>query len=225
MRILVAEDEFALLDIIVHKLKQLGYGVDGCSDGREAVDFLDTYEYDVIILDITMPKLDGLQVIRHARSRKIETPILCLTARDSIEDREKGLDAGADDYLTKPFSFDEIYARLRALLRRQKATLGSILIVSDLTMDSGTMKVHRGSDLIDLTAKEYAILEYFMRNPDIVLTRLQIAEHVWSSTYDNDSNVVDVYIRYLRRKIDEPYKNKLIHTIRGAGYVLKDSDL
>lgn len=222
MKILIAEDEKELQTLIVKKLKDAGYSIDGCLDGEEAVSYIDVYEYDLIVLDVMMPKKDGLAVIEYIRAKKIKTPILLLTAKNDISDRVKGLDAGADDYLTKPFSFDELFARLRALLRRQENIVDNTLELADLTLNTVSKVVMRGSQTIDLTAKEYSILEYFLRNQKNILTRQQIAEHVWNAEYDNDSNVVDVYIRYLRRKIDDGFQQKLIHTVRGIGYVLKE---
>ncbi|WKY45108.1 response regulator transcription factor [Eubacteriaceae bacterium ES2] len=222
MKILIAEDEKALQILIVEKLKDAGYSVDGCFDGEEAVSYVDVYEYDLIVLDVMMPKIDGLAVIEYIRKKKIKTPILLLTAKNDISDRVKGLDAGADDYLTKPFSFDELFARLRALLRRQENIVDNTLELADLTLNTVSKVVIRDGETIELTAKEYAILEYFLRNKNNILTRQQIAEHVWNAEYDNDSNVVDVYIRYLRRKIDDGFQQKLIHTVRGIGYVLKE---
>ena len=197
MRILVVEDEKNLNDIIVKKLKLEKYGVDFCFDGEEAVDYILATEYDAIILDIMLPKLDGFEVLKKIRSKNVKTPVLLLTARDSVEDRVKGLDSGADDYLIKPFSFEEL-------------------------IDSHT--VLRDNQKIKLSMREFSILEYMIRNKERVLSRESIEQHIWDYGYEGGTNVVDVYIRYLRKKIDNGYSPKLIHTIRGLGYVLKVED-
>lgn len=222
MRLLVIEDETSLLKIIAKRLKEEGYSVDAVTNGREGENFIYSTDYDCIILDIMIPIIDGLTLLRRIRAKKISTPVLLLTAKDSIEDRVIGLDTGADDYLIKPFSFDELLARVRALLRRQKEKRDIVLSVDDLKLDTVTREVKRGDKLIELTSKEYSILEYFLKNKNRVLTKSQIAEHVWNYDFEYNSNIVEVYIRYLRRKIDENFKNKLIHTIRGGGYVLKN---
>ncbi len=222
LRLLVIEDETSLLKIIAKRLKEEGYSVDAVTNGREGENFIYSTDYDCIILDIMIPIIDGLTLLRRIRAKKISTPVLLLTAKDSIEDRVIGLDTGADDYLIKPFSFDELLARVRALLRRQKEKRDIVLSVDDLKLDTVTREVKRGDKLIELTSKEYSILEYFLKNKNRVLTKSQIAEHVWNYDFEYNSNIVEVYIRYLRRKIDENFKNKLIHTIRGGGYVLKN---
>lgn len=222
MRILVIEDEVSLLKIITRRLTEEGYVVDAVKNGRDGESYLFSGDYDCIILDIMIPFIDGLTLLRKMRAKKIMTPVLLLTAKDSIEDRVIGLDTGADDYLIKPFSFDELLARVRALMRRQKEKRDMVLSVGDLEMDTLTREVKRSGKIIELTLKEYAILEYLLRNKNIVLTKSQIAEHVWGYDFDYGSNIVEVYIRYLRRKIDEDFKNKLIHTIRGRGYIIKD---
>ena len=224
MKFLLAEDEQALRTIVAKRLKEAGYGVDAVSDGEEAIAYIDVYEYDLIILDVMMPKADGLTVLRYIRKLGLSTPVLLLTAKDQISDRVNGLDAGADDYLTKPFAFEELFARVRALLRRQENLVGNVLTVADLSLNTVTKEVKRGDTVIELTAKEYAILDYLLRNKGSILTRIQIEEHVWSSDYDNESNVMAVYIRYLRRKIDDPFDTKLIHTVRGIGYSIKEVD-
>jgi DNA-binding response OmpR family regulator len=224
MRILLAEDEPSLLKIIRTRLKEEGYSVDAAKNGREAWGFIDMAEYDCIILDIMMPVIDGLMLLRRMRQKKISTPVLLLTAKDSIDDRVTGLDTGADDYLTKPFSFDELLARIRALLRRNQESRYIILAIDDLKVNSLTREVTRGDRLIELTSKEYSLLEYFLKNKNRVLTKHQIAEHVWNFDFEYNSNIVEVYVRYLRRKIDDDFANKLIHTIRGGGYVLKDKN-
>ncbi|MBQ6370137.1 MAG: response regulator transcription factor [Firmicutes bacterium] len=221
MRILVAEDERDLNEMIRKKLTSEGYSVDTCYDGEDALAYLDVTEYDGVILDIMMPGRDGLQVLREMRRKGIHTPVMFLTARDSIEDRVKGLDAGATDYVVKPFSFKELMARVRAMTREKYGTSSSILQVGDLTMDTASQKVARGERNIDLSAKEYALLRYMMTNSGIVLSRDMIEDHVWNYDYEGGTNVVDVYIRYLRRKIDEGEEQKLIQTVRGRGYVIR----
>ena len=218
MRILVVEDERRIADFVSRGLSEQGYAIDVAYDGDEALQWTDVADYDVIILDVMLPVRDGIQVCRTLRDRRLRTPILMLTARDAVEDRVRGLDSGADDYLVKPFAFAELLARLRALTRREPATLGTALQVGDLTLDTITREVYRQRARIDLTTKEFALLEYLMRHPNQVLTRTMIAEHVWSYDFDNSTNVIDVHVRNLRRKIDDPFPAKLIQTIRGAGY-------
>ena len=218
MRVLVVEDEQKIADFIRKGLSEQGYAVDVAYDGDEAVDWPAVAEFDVIILDVMLPVRDGIEVCNVLRQRGMRTPILMLTAKDAVEDRVRGLDSGADDYLVKPFAFAELLARLRALTRRQPAILGAVLQVGDLVLDTATRKVTRGGTPVDLTSKEYAILEHLMRHPNQVLTRTMIAEHVWNYDFDNASNVIDVHIRNLRRKIDDRFPTKLIQTVRGAGY-------
>jgi heavy metal response regulator len=218
MRILVVEDEQKIADFIRKGLSEHGYAVDVAYDGDEAVDWPTVAEFDVIILDVMLPLRDGIEVCSVLRQRGVRTPILMLTAKDAVEDRVRGLDSGADDYLVKPFAFAELLARLRALTRRQPAVLGAVLEVGDLVLDTATRKVARGGTPIDLTTKEYGILEYLMRHPNQVLTRTMIAEDVWNYDFDNASNVIDVHIRNLRRRIDDPFPIRLIQTVRGAGY-------
>lgn len=222
MRILIVEDDQSLHRIIRRRLQEEGYAVDGCFDGEEALDYMESEVYDCVILDWMLPKKDGVIVLREFRSQGFSTPVLMLTAKDSITDRVEGLDAGADDYLVKPFAYDELSARIRALLRRNIQMQQNKLQVADLVMDISMHAVSRGEKEIALTSKEYALLEYFLRNPGQVLTRSQIADHVWNYDFDYDSNVVDVYVRYLRNKIDKGYAFPLIHTVRGYGYVLKE---
>lgn len=224
MRILLVEDEPSLLKIIERRLKEEGYSVDSAKDGRMAENFINSVEYDCIILDIMIPIIDGLTLLRKMRLKKISSPVLFLTAKDTIEDRVIGLDSGADDYLVKPFSFDELLARVRSLLRRQKESRDIILSIDDLKVNTITREVKRGDKLIELTSKEYALLEFFLRNKNRVLTKHQIAEHVWNYNFEYNSNIVEVYVRYLRRKIDDDFKNKLIHTVRGGGYLFKDKN-
>lgn len=222
MRILLAEDEHDLNLIITQKLTSDGYSVDSCFDGEAAMDYLSCADYDAVILDIMMPKADGLAVLRQLRQAGKATPVMFLTARDAIADRVKGLDSGANDYLVKPFSFEELSARLRAMTRSPFGMTSNTLSVADLTLDCASHTVQRGGEEILLSAKEYALLEYLMRNRGIVLSRAKIENHIWNFDYKGGTNVVDVYISYLRRKIDEGRSNKLIHTVRGSGYVLRE---
>ena len=222
MRILFAEDERDLNDIITKKLTSQGYSVDSVYNGEEAIDILSYTDYDAVILDIMMPKADGFAVLRALRSKGKNTPVLFLTARDSVQDRVAGLDSGANDYLVKPFSVEELLARIRAMTRTAFGVSDSLLSVGDLTMDTAAKVVKRGGKEIPLSAKEYALLEYLMHNAGIVLSREKIENHIWNFDYEGGTNVVDVYIRYLRKKIDEGYDKKLIHTVRGRGYVLRE---
>lgn len=222
MRLLVAEDERDLNEIILQKLKSEGYSVDACYDGAEAMDILSYTEYDAVLLDIMMPKADGYQVLAALRASGKETPVLFLTARDAIEDRVRGLDSGACDYLAKPFSLEELAARVRAALRISHGKSTNLLTMDDLTVDCGAHRVTRGGKLIELSAKEYALLEYLMLNQGIVLSREKIENHIWNFDYEGGTNVVDVYISYLRKKIDGGHEKRLIHTVRGRGYVLRE---
>ncbi len=226
MRVLLVEDEHKIAAYVKRGLEEHGYAVDAAHTGGDALDWLRGVAFDLIVLDILLPGLDGLAVCREARRLGVNTPILMLTARDAIDDRVAGLDAGADDYLVKPFAIKELLARLRALSRRSAGVLQSpVLCVSDLRLDTTTHRVTRGPNTITLTAKEYAVLECLLRSPGRLLTRQAIAEHVWSYDSDHESNVIDVYIRNLRRKIDDWHAVKLIHTVRGAGYRLaEDAD-
>lgn len=221
MRILVVEDEVNLNDIIVKKLKLEHYGVDSCFDGKEALDYIFSIEYDVIILDIMLPKLDGFEVLKKIRKQNIKTPVLLLTARDGIEDRVQGLDFGADDYLIKPFAFDELLARIRVLLRRNTNNASNVFTIANLTVNCDSHEVSRDKISIKLSTREFTILEYMIRNKEKVLSREKIEQHIWDYNYEGGTNVVDVYIRYLRKKIDNNFSPKLIHTIRGIGYILK----
>ena len=221
MRILVVEDEVNLNDIIVKKLKLEHYGVDSCFDGKEALDYIFSAEYDVILLDIMLPKLDGFEVLKKIRNKNIKTPVLLLTARDGIEDRVQGLDFGADDYLVKPFAFDELLARIRVLLRRNTDNASNIFTLSNLTVNCNSHEVFRDNTSIKLSTREFTILEYMIRNKEKVLSREKIEQHIWDYNYEGGTNIVDVYIRYLRKKIDDNFSPKLIHTIRGIGYILK----
>lgn len=222
MRILIVEDEKSLRTLLERRFTGEKYTVDACGDGREALSYIETGTYDCIIMDIMLPGMDGLSVLREMRDRRHRTPVLLLTARDSIVDRVKGLDIGADDYLTKPFSYDELSARVRAMLRRGGEEKTTTLSLADLSMDTLTRTVTRGGKEIELTSKEFAFLEYFLRHPGQVFTREQIISHIWNFDFDNDSNIVDVYVRYLRRKIDDDSATPLIHTIRGTGYTLRE---
>lgn len=222
MRILVAEDEHDLNDLITKRLTMEHYSVDSCYDGEEALDYLRMAEYDALILDIMMPKLDGIGVLRKLRENKNNIAVLMLTAKDSIEDRVRGLDAGADDYLIKPFAFEELLARLRVLLRSPLQQKQNDLRIGDLHVSLDTHQVWRNGRKISLSSKEYTLLCYMMRNANIVLTRDRLEQHVWNYDFTGASNVIDVYIRHLRKKIDDGHEQKLIHTVRGHGYVLKD---
>ena len=224
MRILLAEDERDLNRIIAKKLTADGYSVDCCFDGAEALDYAASADYDVMVLDIMMPKLDGLAVLRTLRQRGDATPVLLLTARDAVPDRVKGLDSGANDYLVKPFSLEELAARLRALTRTRYGQASAALTVADLTLDSASHTVTRGGQPITLSAKEFQLLEYLFDNQGRVLSREQIENHIWNFDYEGGTNVVDVYISYLRKKIDGGQAVKLIHTVRSRGYVLKEGD-
>jgi heavy metal response regulator len=221
MRILVVEDEKKVASFIKRGLEEEGHAVDVAADGEEGLTMALECVHDLIILDIRLPKMDGLRVLKELRQEKVMTPVLLLTVRATIEDKVLGLDAGADDYLTKPFAFQELVARVRALLRRRAGADPAILQVADLTLDPARRTVSRGGEKIELTAREFALLDYFMRNPGRVLTRAMIAEHVWDYTFDTTTNVIDVYVNYLRKKIDAGWEPKLLHTVRGVGYVLK----
>ncbi|ERL04229.1 MULTISPECIES: response regulator transcription factor [unclassified Leptotrichia] len=221
MRLLVVEDEKKLNELITKKLKKEYYGVDSCFDGEEAVRYVEGTEYDAIILDIMLPKLDGFEVIKRIRAKKNKVPILLLTARDNIDDKVKGLDYGADDYLVKPFIFEELMARIRVLLRRNSGNADNVVTIANLKVDLDAKTVFRDDLLIKLSGREYSILEYLIRNKGKILSRERIEDHIWNYDYEGGTNVIDVYIRYLRKKIDDNYTPKLIHTIRGLGYVLR----
>jgi heavy metal response regulator len=222
MRLLVVEDEKKLAGFIKKGLEEEGYAVDVAHDGEMGLECGLDQSHDLILLDIQLPRRDGISVLRELRKRKVATPVLLLTVRASIEDKVQGLDSGADDYITKPFAFEELVARVRALLRRSGEARRPLLQVSDLTLDPARRVVQRGEEKIDLTTKEFALLDYFMRNPGRVLTRTMIAEHVWDYDFDTMTNIVDVYVNYLRKKLDAGGREKLIHTVRGAGYVMKE---
>lgn len=221
VRILIVEDEYHLAEVLQKGLKEDGYAVDMANNGQEAIDLVTVIEYNLIILDLMLPIKSGIEVLRKLREQGNKIPVLILTAKDSIEDKVLGLDLGADDYLTKPFAFAELRARIRALLRRKLGESNNILKVDELVLDTITHKVSRAGKDIDLTVKEYSVLEYLVRNRGQVLSRTQIEEHVWDYRYGSDSNIVDVYIRYLRKKIDKDFDKKLIETVRGRGYRLR----
>jgi DNA-binding response OmpR family regulator len=225
VRILLVEDNRRLSNALKLSLTDEGYAVDAAYDGEEGEELAELAPYDAIILDVMLPKKSGLEVCRHLRNRRINAPIIMLTARDAVEDRVMGLDSGADDYLVKPFAVNELCARLRALMRREAPSKNGLLRVADLVTDPATHFVERSGQSIEMTSKEYALLEYFMRHPNQVITRDRIETHVWSYDFESTSNVVDVYVRRLRRKIDDPFAVKLLETVRGTGYRLRDADL
>jgi len=222
MRILVVEDEKKVSGFIKKGLQEEGYAVDVAFDGKTGLQMAMDRIHDLIVLDIHLPGMDGLSLLHQLRTARVSTPVLLLTVRANIEDKVLGLDSGADDYLTKPFAFQELVARIRALLRRQTEEKLPVLRFADLTLDPARRVVLRGARKIDLTAKEYALLDYFIRNPGRVLTRTMIVEHVWDYNFDSMTNIIDVYVNYLRRKIDSDREHKLIRTVRGVGYVLKE---
>lgn len=222
MRILIAEDEKSLNRILAKQLKASGYSVDCAFNGEEAYDMISMTDYDAAVFDVMMPKTDGFSLLKKIRSEGNNLPVLFLTARDSIEDRVEGLDIGADDYLVKPFAFEELLARIRVLIRKNSVSNSNIITVADLTVDISSRKVTRSGKDVILSAKEYELLQYLAVNNGIVLSREKIEDHIWNYDYEGGTNVVDVYIRYLRKKIDEGYDQKLIHTVRGMGYVLRE---
>jgi heavy metal response regulator len=221
MRILVVEDEAKVASFIRRALEEESYAVDVCADGAQGLAMARGGGYDLVVLDVMLPGLSGVEVLTSLRQGKIATPVLILTAQTQVEHRVRGLDAGADDYLTKPFAIEELLARVRALLRRGSGAAAGVLEVDDLVLNPATREVTRGGQRIELTAKEYALLDYLMRNAGRVLTRPMIAEHVWNQDFDTYTNVIDVYVTYLRAKIDRGHARRLIHTVRGSGYVLK----
>lgn len=222
MRILIADDEKELNAVVAKRLVMEGFTVDCCYSGEEALDYLRFAEYDAIVLDIMMPRLSGLELLTQLREQKSQTPVLLLTAKDSVDDRVAGLNAGADDYMIKPFSLDELVARLRAITRRKNGITVNVLTADDLCINLNEHSVTRGGKLITLSSKEFAILSLLVRNKGNVLTRENIEQHIWNYDYEGGSNVIDVYISYLRKKIDTDDKKKLIHTIRGVGYLVKE---
>jgi len=221
MRVLIAEDERDMNRILCKRLQAEGYAVDGVFDGAEALEYLQSAEYDAVVLDVMMPKMDGFAVVKRLREQNNDVPVLLLTARDAVSDRVQGLDSGANDYLVKPFAFDELLARVRVLLRGNTGAATNVFSVADLTLDCDKASAARGGKEIFLSPKEFALLEYLIRNTGLVLTREKIENHVWNYDFDGGTNLVDVYIRYLRKKIDDPFEQKLIHTVRGRGYVLR----
>ena len=221
MRVLVVEDEPKMAGLVKRGLEEEGIAVDVAGRGEDAVWMAGSTEYDVVVLDVMLPGLDGFEVCRRLRADEVWTPVLMLTARDAVEDRVAGLDGGADDYLVKPFSFDELLARLRALARRGAAERPAVLEAGDLQLDPATRRASRAGVEIALSQKEYALLETLMRRPGVALSRLQLLEHAWDDTYENRSNVIDVYIRYLREKIDRPFGTDTIETVRGVGYRMR----
>lgn len=222
MRLLVAEDEKDLNKTVTERLTKAGYVVDNCFDGEDALYYIENTSYDGIILDVMMPKLTGLDVLRRMRDKKILTPVLLLTALDSDDDIITGLDSGANDYLTKPFSFAVLCARIRAMLRVKENVCGRVLELADLSVDTVTKTVKRGNDVIELSSKEYAVLEYLIRNKGVVLSKEKIEENIWNYEYEGTSDVIKVYIHYLRKKLDDRYSVKLLHTVKNSGYVLKE---
>lgn len=221
MRLLIAEDDMDLNEILVTRLKAEHYSVDACFDGEEARDYIEQTDYDAVVLDIMMPKMDGVSLLRTVRRQGNRVPVLFLTAKDTVADRVTGLDAGADDYLVKPFAFEELLARLRVMTRKKTDSPTNIFTLEDLTVDCNAHQVKRGGAEIRLSGKEFAILEYMIRNAGIVLSKESIEQHIWNYDFEGDENIIKVYIRYLRKKIDEDYDRKLIHTVRNYGYVLK----
>lgn len=222
MRILVAEDEKDMNRIICKRLKEEGYSVDSCFDGVEVFDYLACAEYNAIVLDIMMPRMDGLQVLRKLRADNNQIPVLLLTAKDRVEDRVTGLDAGADDYLVKPFAIRELLARIRVMLRKPASVKTTVYTLADLEVHTDTHQVIRANQELHLSAKEFSLLRYMIQNAGIVLSREKLEQHIWNYDFSGGSNVIDVYIRYLRKKIDDDFDKKLIHTIRGEGYVLRE---
>ncbi|HET6271769.1 MAG TPA: response regulator transcription factor [Bacteroidota bacterium] len=222
MRILLVEDEKKVASFIRQGLEEEHYSVDVAHDGEKGLLMAESEQYDLLILDVMLPKKNGLEVIKVFRARKGTTPALMLTAKSATDDKVAGLDSGADDYLTKPFAFAELLARVRSLLRRGGKEKSTVLAMADLELDTVTHKAKRAGRLIELTAKEYALLEYFLRNRDRVLSRTLISEHIWDYNFDTGTNIIDVYVNHLRNKIDSGAEKKLIHTVRGVGYVIKE---
>lgn len=224
MRVLVVEDEKDMNRIICKKLKVEGYTTDSCFNGEDALSYIETTAYDIIVMDIMMPIKNGYEVLTEMRKKGNKTPVLFLTAKDALEDRVKGLDLGADDYIVKPFHFEELMARIRVMIRRNHGEVSNELKVGNLVLNTGTHVVERGGKEIELSAKEFAILKYMMQNAGIVLSREKLEEHIWNYDYQGASNMIDVYIRYIRIKVDKDFEPKLIHTVRGVGYVLKEKE-
>jgi heavy metal response regulator len=222
MRILIVEDEKKVARFIQQGLEEEHYSVDVAHDGERGALLAETQGYDLLILDVMLPKLSGIEITRRLRASRVATPILMLTAKTATEDKVAGLDSGADDYLTKPFAFAELLARVRSLLRRGSKEKSTVLSIADLELDTVSHKAKRGGKAFDLTAKEYALLEYFLRNKNRVLSRTIISEHIWDYNFDTGTNLIDVYVNHLRNKVDSGFEKKLIHTVRGVGYVLRE---
>ena len=222
MRLLVAEDEKNLNKTLTERLTKTGYCVDSCFDGEDALYYIENTQYDGIVLDVMMPKMNGIELLRTIRERKNLTPVLLLNAKDTDEDIITGLDAGANDYLTKPFSFEVLCARIRAMLRVKEIVTATVLELADLTVDTTLRIVKRGDNVIELSSKEYSILEYLMRNKGIVVSKEKIEENIWNYNFEGSSDVIKVYIHHLRKKIDDNYEKKLLHTIKNVGYVIKE---
>jgi DNA-binding response OmpR family regulator len=224
MRLLIVEDDPKLADFVARGLRAERFAVDVAGDGRQGQSFLESYAYDVLILDLMLPQISGTELLQWVRKQRAALPVLVLTARDATEDKVRHFEAGADDYLTKPFDFAELVVRIRALLRRGPQERSDLLRVADLELNRLTQQVRRGGRAIELTAKEYALLEYLMSNPGRAFSRAMIIEHVWDQSFEGLTNIVDVYVRYLRRKVDDASVRKLIHTIRGVGYTIRESE-
>lgn len=224
MRITLIEDEKQLANIVKKGLEEEGYSVDVAHDGEEGLYMVENYPSDVVILDVMLPLLDGFSILSSMRKKGIKTPVLLLTARDTITDKIKGLDSGADDYLTKPFEFGELLARIRALIRRKADIQDTIIRIGDLEINTANREIKRGGKTIQLSAKEYAMLQYMAYNKDKIVSRTDLIEHIYDENFDTNSNVLDVYVNFLRNKIDKGFKKKLIHTVRGAGYILKEKE-
>jgi heavy metal response regulator len=222
MKILLVEDEKQISDYISKGLLEAGYDVDTVDNGEDAISYATNHDYSLILLDIMIPKKNGIEVVRYLKKQKDNTHIILISAKDQIQDKVLGLDAGADDYLIKPFAFSELLARIRAIFRRNNEGNDNILVIQDLKMNLVKRVVSRGDQMIELTTREFNLLEYFMRNKNSILTRMMITEKVWNINFISDTNVVDVYINHLRKKIDKNFDEKLIHTVRGVGYILKD---
>ena len=222
MRLLVVEDERALNRVLTKHLKNKGYSVDSCENGSDALDYLEMADYDLVILDVMLPGMDGWEVLKQIRKRELNSSVIMLTALDSVEDKVRGLDGGADDYLTKPFALEELLARIRLVTRKRTGNRSNIFKFADLSVDCDSRRVVRGGKDIILSAKEFSMLEYLISNPNKVLSREKILNHMWDYDYEGASNMVDVYIRYLRKKVDAGFDRKLIHTVRGVGYVMRE---
>ncbi|OGW03921.1 MAG: DNA-binding response regulator [Nitrospinae bacterium RIFCSPLOWO2_01_FULL_39_10] len=224
MRITLIEDEKQLANIVKKGLEEEGYSVDVAHDGEEGLYMVENYPSDVVILDIMLPLLDGISILSSMRKKGIKTPVLLLTAKDTITDKIKGLDSGADDYLTKPFEFGELLARIRALIRRKADIKDTVIRIGDLEINTANREIKRGGKTIQLSAKEYAMLQYMAYNKDKIVSRTDLIEHIYDENFDVNSNVLDVYVNFLRNKIDKGFKKKMIHTVRGAGYILKEKE-